>query len=95
MNWVFDLSYSSYSTYKDSQLLFYYNKVVKAESDTFVNSIYGNLGQLAHTYAEKYIKNNNISEEQIFNALWKRYNIDLKTEGVHVFAGLSYQENKI
>ncbi len=76
MNWVFDLSYSSYSTYKDSQLLFYYNKVVKAESDTFVNSIYGNLGQLAHTYAEKYIKNNNISEEQIFNALWKRYNID-------------------
>ncbi|MCK4260175.1 MAG: DEAD/DEAH box helicase family protein [Halanaerobiales bacterium] len=78
MKWNFDLSYSSYSTYKESQLIFYFNKIAKLPIDTKVPEVYGNVGNICHTIAEKYIENKNINLLNEFNILWDKYKINSK-----------------
>lgn len=76
MNWNFDLSYSSYSQYKESQLIFYFNKISKSYPDTQTVQGYGNIGNACHTLAELYIQDNNINVEETFGKLWNKYDMD-------------------
>lgn len=68
----FNISYSSYSLYKESQLLFYYTYVIKAPIDTQVPQIYGDLGTLIHSCCESFIKDNNINVMEVFEEKWKK-----------------------
>jgi superfamily II DNA or RNA helicase len=75
MKWNFNLSYSSYSMYKQSQLQFFYEKIIKAKPDTDTYKVYGDLGNIIHTFAEKYIVDKNIIPEFLFEELWSKYDI--------------------
>jgi hypothetical protein len=76
MKWMFNLSYSAYSVYKESELQFYFQYILKSKPDTEVYQIYGDGGQVVHSFAEEYIKDSNIDIEALFNNLWKKYNLD-------------------
>lgn len=73
MKWNFNLSYSTYSTYKKSQLQFYFEKIIKAQPDTKTYQVYGNLGSIVHKIQEIYIDNKYsgmIDFSDKFNDLW-------------------------
>ena len=75
--WNFNLSYSAFSLFKESELLFYYNKIEKAKPDTETPSIYGDLGNVIHNSIEKFKhKENTKSVNELFEEQWEKYNID-------------------
>jgi len=74
----FNISYSSFSLYKKSPLVFFFNYIAKVKSNKVVNTAYGDLGQIIHTFAELYLVNSKINKETAFNNLWLKYDIDNK-----------------
>lgn len=76
--WGFNLSYSAYSNYKDSELMFYYAKIVWAKATDKVFGCYGDGGQVVHILSEIYIKENINNQEQqnLFIKKWEGYNLD-------------------
>ena len=87
-DWSFNLSYSTYSTFKQSPLQFYFAKIVGAEPDTETYEIYGLLGNIVHNTVEEYIKNKRLGMlfdyKDNFNKLWDEFKIDdLKTINNH------------
>ena len=64
----FNLSYSSYSVWKKSQLQFYYQYLSDVKTSDKVNQSYGIVGNVIHKANEVYIEKNG---EDIFDELWK------------------------
>lgn len=52
----FNVSYSLLSVFKSSPLQFYFDKIIKAESDTVCNESYGFAGNVLHETLAKYIE---------------------------------------
>jgi len=68
----FNLSYSSYSLYKKSQLQFYYQYIEKAEITDEASVVYGHAGNVVHNSIEDYINN----KGNTFDEHWVDYEID-------------------
>lgn len=67
----FNLSYSAYSTYKKSQLQFYFQYLTN-EQPTPAITVYGDAGNVVHNSVEDYIKTN----KNNFDYHWNKYKID-------------------
>ena len=74
----FNLSYSTYSVYKESQLLFYFQKISGLQGTDWVPSVYGDLGNNLHDGMEGRIKDKNFNAENLFIERWYSQNIDNK-----------------
>lgn len=74
----FNLSASSLNLYRESQLIFYYNYIVKESPDTITNKVYGDAGNVVHELLETYIENPNLiyDDEMCFTEKWNSKNLD-------------------
>lgn len=76
MAWNFKISYSSYSKYIDSQLMFYFYKIINASPDTETKKIWGNFGTAVHKFLQNYAQNTIVQEDQLKEWLWTEYKLD-------------------
>ena len=67
----FNLSYSAWSLYKQSQLQFYFQYIEKAEPTNIAIQVYGNAGNVVHSALEDYVDG-----KETFDYHWKKYKID-------------------
>jgi len=66
----FNISASSYSTFKKSPLVFYFNKIINAKPDTKINGVYGDAGTIVHNLLEEYHNDGDIDLLELFNNKW-------------------------
>jgi len=78
----FNLSYSSYNTFKESPLQFYFQKINDLKPTDWVPDVYGMLGNNLHDGMEERIKDRNFDSENLFIERWFTQNIDSK-KGVY------------
>jgi len=64
---IFNLSYSCYSNWKDSQIQFYFEKIKPTKPDTWTPDGFGAMGNVVHNCGELYIRNKNIDLITEFN----------------------------
>jgi superfamily II DNA or RNA helicase/CRISPR/Cas system-associated exonuclease Cas4 (RecB family) len=76
----FNISASSLGLYEQSQLLFYYGYLIKAEPDTKVNEVYGKSGRAVHSALERYIIDKTPKEliEGMFIQEWQNENLHIE-----------------
>ena len=72
---VFNMSASAINTYNESQLVFYYQQIEKADSDTQVPTCYGEAGNVVHETIEEHQKSD---PTQLFMTKWDERNLDQK-----------------
>jgi len=72
---IFNLSYSSWSNFKQSEFQFFLNYIDKAEKTDEAIQVYGNAGNALHEALEDYI---NFKKETL-KEKWIKYDIDNKT----------------
>ena len=70
IDWGFNLSYSTYSVYRESPLLFFYKKILYAKPDTELYDGYGIIGNIVHSCCEEKIKNNNFDMGALLKNEW-------------------------
>lgn len=70
----FNLSYSSWSLYKESQFRFFHQYILKTPSTEETLNVYGDAGNVVHEALEDYI----VSKLYSFDEHWNEYNIDNK-----------------
>jgi len=70
----FNFSYSTYDTYKKSQLWFYFMKILKADESDEGIQVYGDAGNVVHNAGEDWWNDHSIS----FDLYWDKYKIDEK-----------------
>lgn len=68
----FNLSYSSWSTFKESELQGYFQYIEKAEKTNAGVQVYGDVGNVVHKSVEDYIN----TRENTFDKHWDNYKID-------------------
>jgi len=80
----FNISASSLNQYMESELLFYYNYVLKASADSWVPQCYSAAGNLAHEVLEEVENKNETELEEMFWNLWygKTYNKRVTSKGM-------------
>jgi superfamily II DNA or RNA helicase len=78
IEWGFSISYSTYSTYLSSPLIFFFDKIMKAKPSNEVIECYGLVGKAIHTCAEEYIKNRIVGMKFILHKLWHKYDLEHK-----------------
>ena len=72
---VFNMSASAINTYNESQLVFYYQQIAKAEPDTQVPTCYGEAGNVVHETIEEHKDND---PTQLFMQKWDERQLDEK-----------------
>ncbi len=75
-DWNFNLSYSAYSLFKESELVFFFSHILKSETDTQVVQSYGLAGNVVHEIAEKLTLDTLYDFEKDFEEKWKEKKLD-------------------
>ncbi len=75
-NWNFKLSYSAYSLYKESPLLFYFKYIKKLKPTNRTFECYGKFGNCIHNPVEDYIKKKRLDWKNNFEERWNKNNLD-------------------
>ncbi|MFT4313470.1 MAG: PD-(D/E)XK nuclease family protein [Candidatus Woesearchaeota archaeon] len=70
---VCNMSASSINQYRESQLVFYYQQILKAEPDTDVPTCYGDAGNVVHETLEQCKR---LDPTQLFLQKWDEKNLD-------------------
>jgi len=73
---TFNLSYSTYHMYKESQLQFYYYKIAKIKPVDWVPYGYGFLGNVLHDIMENTILDNNFNADNFYIEKWYSGKVD-------------------
>ena len=73
---TFNLSYSTYSLFKESPLVFYFTKIAKAEPTDWTPDVYGKIGNIVHSALENRINNKDFSCEDYFIEQWYKQKIE-------------------
>jgi len=68
----FNLSYSAWSTFKESELQFFFQYIKRIEKTNEVKGVYGNAGNVVHEAIEDYVN----LDKCTFYEKWDKYNID-------------------
>lgn len=72
----FNISASSYSVFKESPLVFYFQYILKLNPDTISNQSYGLAGNAVHNTLDEYAKDKSLDVEKVFNEKWDNNNLD-------------------
>lgn len=73
----FNISASSYSLFKQSPLVFYFQYIAKSKPDTKVNTVYGMAGTIVHNLLDKYNEDNSINIYSLFDEKWIERNLHI------------------
>lgn len=76
----FNISASSLNNYRNSQLIFYYNYIIKAEPDTKTIDVYGDGGNCVHEILDEYVTNPDsvYDVDMLFTQKWVKKDLDTK-----------------
>ena len=75
--WNFNLSYSAYKMYCDSQLLFFFAKILKLKPQNETPDSYGAAGTVVHSVQDAYIEDRSIDTVALLNKLWDESKVSL------------------
>lgn len=78
VNWGFNFSYSTYSSFKKSQLMFYFQKIKQEVPSDQVVVCYGDAGNVLHSCCEEYIKDKTKDVFRLMEKLWFEKELDKK-----------------